>query len=59
MGIAMNLAYLFAGTISNNPQMLLLESALVFGGLAAGYYGIDRWLIPRLRTWLVHGDPHW
>jgi thiosulfate dehydrogenase [quinone] large subunit len=52
MGITMNLAYLFAGTISKNPQMLLLESAIVFAGLAAGYYGLDRYLIPRMRTWL-------
>ncbi len=49
MGIAMNLAYLFSGTISKNPQMLLAESALVFAGLAAGYYGIDRYLIPFIR----------
>ncbi len=54
MGIAMNLAYLFSGTISKNPQMLLAESAIVFAGLAAGYYGIDRYLIPFVRerlTW--------
>jgi thiosulfate dehydrogenase [quinone] large subunit len=53
MGIAMNLAYLFSGTISKNPQMLLAESAIVFAGLAAGYYGIDRYLIPRIRNWLA------
>ncbi len=54
MGITMNLAYLFSGTISKNPQMLLAESAIVFAGLAAGYYGIDRYLIPFVRerlTW--------
>jgi thiosulfate dehydrogenase [quinone] large subunit len=52
MGIVMNLAYLFAGTISKNPQMLLLESAIVFAGLAAGYYGIDRYLVPGIRNWV-------
>ncbi len=52
MGIIMNLSYLFAGTISKNPQMLLAEAAIVFAGLAAGYYGIDRYLLPYLRTHL-------
>ncbi len=53
MGIAMNLAYLFSGTISKNPQMLLAEAAIVFAGLAAGYYGIDRYLIPFIRERLA------
>lgn len=52
MGILMNLSYLFAGSISKNPQMLLAEAALVFAGLAAGYYGIDRFLAPYLRKQL-------
>jgi len=52
MGIMMNLSYLFAGSISKNPQMLLAEAALVFAGLAAGYYGIDRFLAPYLRKQL-------
>ncbi len=57
MGIAMNLAYLFSGTISKNPQMLLAESALVLAGLAAGYYGIDRYLIPFIRKRLAWIPP--
>ncbi len=48
MGIVMNLAYLFAGTISKNPQMLVAEVAIAFAGIAAGYYGIDRYLMPAL-----------
>ena len=52
MGIVMNLSYLFAGTISKNPQMLLAEAAIVFAGLAAGYYGVDRYLLPYLRKLL-------
>jgi thiosulfate dehydrogenase [quinone] large subunit len=52
MGIVMNLSYLFAGSISKNPQMLLAEVALVFAGLAASYYGIDRFLAPYLRKQL-------
>ena len=48
MGIMMNLAYLFAGTISPNPQMLVAEAALVFAGTAVGYYGLDRYLLPAI-----------
>ncbi len=48
MGVMMNLAYLFAGTISPNPQMLVAEGALVFAGTAAGYYGLDRYLLPAI-----------
>ena len=42
MGVIMNLAYLFAGTTSTNPQMLVvgLTIALV-GGVAVGDYGVD------------------
>ncbi len=48
MGVMMNLAYLFAGTIGPNPQMLVAETALVFAGTAAGYYGLDRYLLPAI-----------
>ena len=65
MGIVMNLSYLFAGSISKNPQMLLAEAAILFAGVAAGYYGIDRYLMPFLRKrlgWAVGsrsgGDSH-
>ena len=48
MGVTMNLAYLFAGTISPNPQMLVAAAALVVAGTAAGYYGLDRYLLPAI-----------
>jgi thiosulfate dehydrogenase [quinone] large subunit len=47
MGVIMNLAFLFAGTTSTNPQMLVVGLAIVLvGGVAAGYYGVDRFLRP-------------
>jgi thiosulfate dehydrogenase [quinone] large subunit len=55
MGIVMNLAYLFAGTISKNPQMLVAEVAIALAGIAAGYYGVDRYLMPGLRERLGWG----
>ncbi len=55
MGLVMNLAYLFAGTISKNPQMLVAEVAIALAGIAAGYYGIDRYLMTYLRERLGWG----
>lgn len=56
MGMLMNLAYLFAGVSSQNPQMLLAEAAIVFVGGAAGYYGLDRYVLPAIRVRLGRGD---
>ena len=48
MGVMMNLAYLFAGTISPNPQMLVAGAALAFAGTAVGYYGLGRYPLPAI-----------
>ncbi len=48
-GVTMNLAFLFAGTTSTNPQMLILGLALATFGNSAGVYGLDRWLLPWLK----------
>ena len=45
-GVTMNLAFLWAGTTSTNPPMLLLGLALVFFGHHAGRFGVDGWAIP-------------
>jgi thiosulfate dehydrogenase [quinone] large subunit len=47
-GSLMNIAFLAAGTSSSNPQMLVMQVAMVFGGLGVAYYGIDRFLMPFL-----------
>lgn len=46
-GVTMNLAFLWAGTTSTNPPMLLLGLALVFFGGRAGRFGLDGWVMPR------------
>jgi thiosulfate dehydrogenase [quinone] large subunit len=48
MGVTMNLAFLFAGTSGDNVPMLLVGLPIVFGA-AAGYYGVDRFLMPAVR----------
>ena len=41
-GAFMNFNYLFAGTVSINPQLLLLELFLIKGRKIAGWIGFDR-----------------
>lgn len=48
-GVALNLAFLWAGTTSTNPPMLLLGLGLVFFGHRPGRLGVDGWLLPWLR----------
>ena len=51
MGVTMNLAFLFAGSTSTNPQMLVVGLAIVLaGGVAVGYYGLDYFARPFERT---------
>ena len=47
-GILMNFNYLFAGTISINPLLLLIEVFLVLAWRNAGWLGLDRFLLPYL-----------
>ncbi|SFD66073.1 thiosulfate dehydrogenase [quinone] large subunit [Lentibacillus persicus] len=50
MGITMNFAFLFSGTVSTNAQMVLITVFLLTAGYNAGRYGLDRWVIPFLRN---------
>ena len=47
-GIMMNMSYLLAGSTSVNPVMFALAIGLILGWRVAGYYGVDRYLLPRL-----------
>ena len=49
-GAFMNMNYLFAGTISTNPIMFLIELFLILAWRIAGWYGLDRYLLPMLGT---------
>lgn len=49
-GAFMNLNFLMAGTVSVNPILGVLALALTMAWKVAGYYGIDRWLLPLLGT---------
>jgi thiosulfate dehydrogenase [quinone] large subunit len=47
-GAFMNMSFLLAGSASTNPVLFFLGIGLILGWRVAGYYGIDRWLLPRL-----------
>ncbi|MFC4736404.1 DoxX family membrane protein [Bacillus daqingensis] len=55
-GIVMNFAFLFAGTISTNPLLVLVTIFILAAGANAGRFGGDRWVIPYLRTHLLGRD---
>lgn len=45
-GGLMNASYLLAGTVSVNPTFFILATWLVLAWRMAGYYGLDRWVLP-------------
>lgn len=47
-GAFMNLNYLFAGTLSVNPFLFVIELFLIIAWRNAGWLGLDRWLLPKL-----------
>jgi thiosulfate dehydrogenase [quinone] large subunit len=44
----MNASYLLAGTVSTNPVLFILATWLVLAWRVAGYWGLDRWVLPLL-----------
>jgi thiosulfate dehydrogenase [quinone] large subunit len=48
--LLMNFSFLFAGTTSSNPMLIMLEVLVLFGWRVAGWWGVDRFLLPRLGT---------
>ena len=47
-GAFMNMSFLLAGSASTNPVLFTLAIGLMLAWRVAGYYGLDRWLLPRL-----------
>ncbi|MBI4200554.1 MAG: DoxX family membrane protein [Chloroflexi bacterium] len=50
VGGFMNWNFMMAGSASTNPVMLVLSFGLVLAWKTAGYWGVDRWLLPALGT---------
>lgn len=49
-GTTMNASYLLAGTVSVNPILFALGTMLVLAWKTAGYWGLDRWVLPYVGT---------
>lgn len=49
-GALMNFNFMLAGTASTNPVLFLLSILIIAAWRIAGYYGVDRWLLPMVGT---------
>lgn len=49
-GSFMNINYLLAGTVSTNPILFAIATWLVLAWKTAGWWGLDRWVLPALGT---------
>lgn len=49
-GSFMNVNYLLAGAVSTNPILFVIATWLVLAWKTAGWWGVDRWLLPALGT---------
>jgi thiosulfate dehydrogenase [quinone] large subunit len=55
-GAFMNWNFIMAGTASSNAWLGALALLLVLAWKVAGWYGLDRWLLPLLGTPWYHGE---
>jgi thiosulfate dehydrogenase [quinone] large subunit len=49
-GSFMNMNYLLAGAVSTNPILFAIATLLVLAWKTAGWWGLDRWVLPELGT---------
>jgi thiosulfate dehydrogenase [quinone] large subunit len=61
-GSFMNANYLLAGAVSTNPILFFIATWLVLAWKTAGWWGLDRWVLPKMGTpWspgsVFHKDP--
>jgi len=48
-GLMMNFMFMFAGTVSTNPWLVLIGGIVFMAGMNAGKFGVDYYLMPYLR----------
>jgi thiosulfate dehydrogenase [quinone] large subunit len=48
LGATLNFSFVFAGVSGVNPGMILVSLVLILAWRVAGWYGLDRWLLPIL-----------
>ncbi|MCT8139287.1 DoxX family protein [Anaerobacillus sp. CMMVII] len=55
-GVVMNFSFMFAGTISTNPWMILIAMFVLAAGANAGKFGGDRWVLPYIKQMVFKGN---
>ena len=53
-GLLMNFMFMFAGTVSTNPWLMLLGIMVVIAGTNAGRFGLDHYVLPLLHKVIEH-----
>jgi hypothetical protein len=48
-GLGLNLVYMFSGSSGVNPAYAIVAVLLILAWRNAGYLGLDRFVLPRLR----------
>lgn len=56
-GLLMNFMFMFAGTVSSNPWLILLGAIILTAGANAGKFGGDYYVLPYLRQWFKRVAP--
>lgn len=49
-GLVMNMSFLLSGSASTNPVLFSMGIGLILAWRVAGWYGVDRYLLPKLGT---------
>jgi len=57
LGALLNFSFMFAGSSGANPGMVLVSLFLVLAWRNAGWYGLDRYLLPKLGVPWKSGQP--
>lgn len=55
-GTLLNVSFMLAGTVSSNPVMFAITVFIVLGWKVAGWWGLDRYILPALGTPWYRGD---
>lgn len=55
-GVMLNFSFIFAGSAGVNPLFLIIGLLLMLAWRNAGWYGLDRWILPALGTPWQRGD---
>jgi thiosulfate dehydrogenase (quinone) large subunit len=59
VGMLMNFSYIFAGTAGVNPLFIIISLILIMAWRVAGWYGLDRFVLPKLGTPWQPGSAFW